>query len=334
MKQIHEIVQRECPTGSLCDPFGGIGIVGSFFKRHGYAVTTGDHLLHAHYSQVARVQRDQTPSFRRLRESLGLPTARSVVDELNRQRSPASSWLVRHYAIQRRFFTPDNARRIAGCRNAIHRWRRNGLLSTQETAVLLASLVDSMDRVANTAGTYYAYLKTWYRKSLYPFRFDLIRPTRGKSRCRSLLGDARSIVSERHFDVLYLDPPHNIRRYSGYYHLPETICRAGGSTNSRDGRNPRPTWNPIGLQQSTHGIRRTLYAPPDILVPLPHISLRRRRIDVTLPDSPTVVDSRRIEGNSHINARLYLHISFQTSRAALVLCHQCLAYSRRGTPPP
>ena len=227
MTQIHEIVQRECPTGSLCDPFGGIGIVGSFFKRHGYAVTTGDHLLHAYYSQVARVQRDRTPSFRRLRESLGLPTARSVVDELNRQRSPASSWLVRHYAIERRFFTPDNAQRIAGCRNAIHRWRRNDLLSMQETAVLFASLVDSMDRVANTAGTYYAYLKTWYRKSLYPFRFDLILPTRGTSRCKSLLGDARSIVSERHFDVLYLDPPHNARRYSGYYHLPETICRAG-----------------------------------------------------------------------------------------------------------
>ena len=220
-------MQRECPTGSFCDPFGGIGIVGSLFKRNGYAVTTGDHLLHAHYSQVARVQRDRTPSFRRLRKSLGLPTARSVVDELNRQRSPASSWLVRQYAIERRFFTPDNARRIAGCRNAIHRWHTNGLLSAQETAVLLASLVDAMDRVSNTAGTYYAYLKTWYRKSLYPFRFQLIRPTRGTSRCKSLFGDARSIVSESHFDVLYLDPPHNSRRYSGYYHLPETICRAG-----------------------------------------------------------------------------------------------------------
>ena len=220
-------MRREQPDGSLCDPFGGIGTIGSLFKRHGYAVTTGDHLLHAHYCQIARVQRGQRPSFRGLRRALGLPTADSVIEELNRKISPASSWFVRRYAIERRFFTMDNARRIAGCRNTIHRWRRAGLLTSQETAVLLASLVNCMDRVANTAGTYYAYLKTWYRKSLYPFHFALIPPTIGPSRCRAFLSEAATLLSGRHFDVVYLDPPHNTRRYSGYYHLPETVCRGG-----------------------------------------------------------------------------------------------------------
>lgn len=225
--RILDIVRSEHPTGSLCDPFGGVGTVGSLFKRHGYAVTTGDQLLHAHYFQIARVQRDRTPSFRRLRRALGLRTASSVVEELNRKISPASSWLVRRYAIERRFFTLHNARRIAGCHTTIHGWLRDGLLTHQERAVLLASLVNSMDRVANTAGTYYAYLKKWYRKSRRPFRFDLIRPTTGPSRCQSLLAEAQDVVSGRHFDVLYLDPPHNDRRYSGYYHLPETVCRGG-----------------------------------------------------------------------------------------------------------
>ena len=199
--------------------------MGSLFKRHGYAVTTGDHLLHAHYHQVARVQCDHTPSFRHLRHSLDLETVDSVVQELNQQVLPPSSWFVDNYSTRRQFFTPENAQRIAGCHSTIHRWRDAGLLTDQEIAVLLASLVDSMDRVANTAGTYYAYLKSWYRKSLRPFRLRLIPPTPGASLCRSFLGEARTLVSSQHFDVLYLDPPHNTRRYSAYYHLPETLCR-------------------------------------------------------------------------------------------------------------
>lgn len=224
---IVDLVRREYPTGSICDPFGGIGTVGSLFKRNGYAVTTGDQLVHAHYSQIARVQWDRLPEFPRLRRALGFPSTAAILAELNRQVAPASSWLVRQYALERRFFTLPNARRIAGCRNTIHRWYRHQLLTRHENALLLASLVDSLDRVANTAGTYYAYLKTWYRKSLYPFRFQLISPTPGTSRCHAFLGEATTVASEARCDILYLDPPHNARRYSGYYHLPETLCRPG-----------------------------------------------------------------------------------------------------------
>ncbi len=84
-----------------------------------------------------------------------------------------------------------------------------------------------MDKVANTAGTYYAYLKTWYRKARRPFRFELLSVAKGKTGCRSFLCEAKKLVSMRSYDILYLDPPYNERSYWGYYHLPETIASEG-----------------------------------------------------------------------------------------------------------
>ena len=316
--RILEIVRREHPRGSLCDPFGGVGTVGSLFKNHGYAVTTGDHLLHAHYSQIARVQQDGTPSFGRLGEALGLHTANAVVEDLNRRTSPTSSWFVRQYAIERGFFTVQNACRIAGCHTTIHRWRRKGLLSENEGAVLLASLVDSMDRVANTAGTYYAYLKTWYRKALYPFRFRLILPTAGSSRCRSLLAEASKVVSGNHFDVLYLDPPHNTRRYSGYYHLPETLCRGGlPRVHGRAGipdtpgvmsdyNNPRRALNALtGLLQVASFRLLILHYSDDGLIPpsrLRRLLSGLGRVTETVLSAPGYTSTSRTR---HVEQRLY-----------------------------
>src|SRR5208283_50944 len=102
-------------------------------------------------------------------------------------------------------------------------WHRSGLITQNERAILMASLINSMDRVANTAGTYYAYLKPWYRKALRPFLFELIPPTQGSPSSAFLL-DACTLVSIEKFDVLYLDPPYNARCYAQYYHLPETLA--------------------------------------------------------------------------------------------------------------
>jgi adenine-specific DNA-methyltransferase len=220
---ILQLVSSRIPSGSFCDPFGGIGVVGSRFKENGYRVTSGDVLKNAYNFQVARIERNRRPAFRRLRGSHGLNGFRDVMRQLN-QAVEYGGWFEREYAIKRKFFTSVNARRIGGCRRLIREWSRNGLLTTSERAVLLASLVDSMDKVANTAGTYYAYLKQWYRKALRPFQFQLLAPAPGASRCRAHHCSAEKLVSEHQFDVLYLDPPYNDRCYEGYYHLPETLA--------------------------------------------------------------------------------------------------------------
>lgn len=219
---LHQLIASRRPSGTFCDPFGGIGTVGSSFKAKGYEVWTGDILAFAHCFQVARVQCSHAPRFLRLCKALNLKCTAQIVEHLNTIH-PERSWFVREYSETRRFFTPENAARIEACRLQINKWSRHGWISEQEEAVLLASLINSMDKVANTAGTYYAFLKHWYRKARKPFRFDLIPVTRGACG-HSVLCEAKSLVSAREFDTLYLDPPYNERDYASYYHLPETIA--------------------------------------------------------------------------------------------------------------
>ncbi|MCJ7507867.1 MAG: DNA adenine methylase, partial [candidate division Zixibacteria bacterium] len=221
--KVYEIISKRVPSGSFCDPFGGIGVVGAFFKKKGYTVWTGDILKFAHYFQIARVELNRPPSFNKLCAQKKLVSPGRIAEILN-SATPKSGWFVKEYSKKRPFFTKENAMRIEACWGLIDEWCQNGWLTYNEVAVLLASLVNSMDKVANTAATYYAALKQYYRKAIKPFKFELLEYTPGNTTCRSFLCDAAWLVSKREFDVLYLDPPYNSRCYGRYYHLPETIA--------------------------------------------------------------------------------------------------------------
>lgn len=223
LEDLYRTVSKVTTSGTFCDPFGGIATVGSFFKAQGYQVITGDILTAAHYFQIARVQSDRTPAFTRLKEHLSVSSASEIVEFMNTARS-RPGWLTRRFSDERNFFVRENAIRIDTCRLLISHWTELNIITPRERAILLASLINSMDKVANTAGTYYAYLKHWYRKALRPFRFELIPRTIGSTGCQCFLGTAEDLVKQQEYDILYLDPPYNERSYGAYYHLPESLA--------------------------------------------------------------------------------------------------------------
>jgi adenine-specific DNA-methyltransferase len=223
VQQLFNLVSERIPSGTFCDPFGGIGTVASYFKQNGYLVTSGDILSFAHSFQTARIVLNRPSQFRRLQTALNLSSSTDIVNHLNSLK-PISGWLTREYAQERLFFTPTNAKRIDACRRAIKRWKTEQLITPKEHAVLIASLIDSMDKVANTAGTYYAFLKSWHRKAMRPFSFEIVRPVAGPLGCRAVLTEAETLVADNEVDILYLDPPYNHRSYPRYYHLPESIA--------------------------------------------------------------------------------------------------------------
>ncbi len=218
-----DLVSQRVSSGSFCDPFGGIGSVGSYFKSKGYSVWSGDILNFAHFFQIARLKFSRPLSFRRVIDKLGLESRNDLIDLLNAI-TPKKGWFLKEYSDKRSFFTGRNARKIQACRRKIITWGQEGWLNHDEHAVLLASLINSMDKVANTAGTYYAFLKKWHRKALNDFRFELILPVSSKSKGYCFHEPANTLVKRQHFDILYLDPPYNQRSYAHYYHLPETIA--------------------------------------------------------------------------------------------------------------
>lgn len=228
---LEHFVLARVRAGSFCDPFGGIGTVASTFKRAGFVVHTGDLLTFALCFQTARVVLNKPPEpTARMRAELGLTASAEVIAELQRTK-PVRSWMYREFSLRRSYFTPQNAAAIDGVRRRIQSWWREGLTDPSLDLYLRACLIDAVDRVANTAGTYYAHLKGWTRKALDAFRLRAIDPVPGVRGCSATLGDAEELVASRHFDVLYLDPPYNSRDYAGYYHLPETLAT---------GRRPKP----------------------------------------------------------------------------------------------
>lgn len=222
VNSIYEIISARIHEGTFCDPFGGMGIVGSFFKSRNYKVYTGDLLTFAYFFQIAKIGINRLPSYSKLLSYMEISSLEELIQCLNEDE--ADGWFVEEYSKMRKFFTEKNARKIESCRTKLNKWTSMGLLDLTERAVLYASFINSMDKVANTAGTYYAYLKIWHRKALLPFKFELLTHTPSRKKCYCHHLDAFELVGKKSFDILYLDPPYNERHYAQYYHLPETLA--------------------------------------------------------------------------------------------------------------
>ena len=211
------------PT-TVADAFGGLGNIGAEFKQRGCHVTTCDLLTFPNAFQHARIGCQEVPQFVRVREELGIGSTAELLDVLNKAERP-SHWFVREYSQLRPFFTPENGRHVGAAWANIVRWNRRGWLSDTERKYAVASLLNCADACANTAGTYYAYLKSWHRKALKPFRMEWLASVPGSIPGIALKGDALECLANKSFGVLYLDPPYNSRDYSRYYHLPETLAK-------------------------------------------------------------------------------------------------------------
>lgn len=228
---------------SLCDPFAGICTVARHFKRLGMRVETGDLLWGSYMFQLATIALNEMPTFDRLTPTLELEASNESCAAILSAAQKVLAWLERSpgrpgfvtagfsdaEGSGRRFFTQENAARIDAVRVQIAKWRDDGLIDMLEEAYLLACLLDAADRVANTAGTYMAHLKSWSRKALKPLQLRAIPIVNNHAQNCCSRTDARE-TAKTNVDVLYLDPPYNTRDYSFYYHLPETLVLWDGAT--------------------------------------------------------------------------------------------------------
>jgi adenine-specific DNA-methyltransferase len=225
------VAVRAPNAASLSDPFAGTCTVSRAFKQAGYRIITGDLLRLSHTIQLATIGLNRPPGFAGLvyqivPKKIGANMIETVFGHLNTLRG-RRRYFSRHFSVSsgRTYFTDINAAKIDAIREQIAEWSANGAISKAEEAYLLTALVFAADKVANTAGTYYAHLKALSRKAVKTL--VLVPPPLADNRKKNvcLLADARDVASRQVTDVLYLDPPYNERDYGGYYHLPDSIVR-------------------------------------------------------------------------------------------------------------
>lgn len=223
------------------DAFAGTGIVAEKAAHRGWPVRINDHLYCAVVMASARVLSTAAAPF----EEFGGYAA--TLERLERVR-PMEGFISREYSprsavyagVERRYFTESNAARIDGMRQEIAAWVQKGVLAPAEERLLLADLLAASNRVANIAGTYGCFLRSWSPNALQGIR---LAP-------RSLLPAAVPVetfnvdvydVPVGTSDVVYFDPPYTKRQYAAYYHLLETIAvgdepAVGGVTGLRPWR--------------------------------------------------------------------------------------------------
>jgi len=227
-----------------CDPFSGTASVGRALKGRGWRVHSGDVMALSYAFQVARVVLDRTPGFDGRLAGAGSdgPGARrtglrTVLAGLA-ARPPLHGFISEHYSPAgtaasehgRMYFTSENAGRIDAVRAAIDDAVGAGHVDRDREQLLLASLLQAADRVANTTGVYASFVKSWQPNALRPLELRPVRPTPPPrpeaSGCTAHLGPALDLLGQvGAVDLVYLDPPYNERQYPGYYHIPELIAR-------------------------------------------------------------------------------------------------------------
>ena len=200
----------------FCDLFAGTGIVGRNFKPLVKQVIANDV---EYYSYI--LNRNYIGNHK----SLNCTRQFKILNSLK----GIEGFIFQNYCEKgsegRLYFSSENGKKIDAIRQQIEAWKTSCEITEDEYYFLLASLIESADKVANTASVYGAYLKKLKKTAqklvvIVPAEFintDNFHQVYNE--------DSNKLIKKIKGDVLYLDPPYNARQYGSNYHLLTTIAK-------------------------------------------------------------------------------------------------------------
>lgn len=144
------------------------------------------------------------------------------------------SYFVDHYGDK--FFSKKDAEIIGEIREQIN---QNKNLNEKEKSILIASLIYSADKIANTVGHYDAYRKKINIED--KFRFELISPVNTiNKKIEIFQEDSNELIRKVNADIAFVDPPYNSRQYSRFYHVLEGLTKWNKPSLSGVAMKPEP----------------------------------------------------------------------------------------------
>ena len=211
LEWIEELVLENCEGESFFDVFAGTGVVSAHMSKHYKKVIMNDFLFSNEIIYKAFFGNGE------YREN--------VIEEYREQFQKINpNGIQDNYFSENfggKYFSKNDAKLIGEIREQIQ--GLEGSLSDREYCILLASLVYSMDKVANTVGHYDAYRKIENIKDR--FVFELIHPEKPSDKFSIYRMDANELVREVKADIAFIDPPYNSRQYSRFYHVLENVVQ-------------------------------------------------------------------------------------------------------------
>ncbi|MEX0997229.1 MAG: DNA adenine methylase [Flavobacteriaceae bacterium] len=216
LESISETVKTPLHETVFCDLFAGTGAVGRNFKPLVKQVIANDIEFYSYILLKNYIGNYKPLDFENFIEKLNALTGKKGFIYENYSEGGSAGRL---------YFSEQNGQKIDAIRTEIEQWRTNKKISEGLYYFLLASLIESADKVANTASVYGAYLKKIKKSAaknlvLEPALFDTTKQPH-----LVFQEDANTLIKKIDGDILYLDPPYNARQYGANYHLLNTIAK-------------------------------------------------------------------------------------------------------------
>ena len=198
----------------FADLFAGTGVVGAAYKELGFSVISNDiqyysYVLNKHFIENVPVM-DCT-----------------LLEHLN-SLDNVEGFVYKNYCAgsgsERNYFTDTNGKKCDAIRTELEKLHNDHKINNSEYFYFLASLINSIDKYANTASVYGAFLKHIKKSAQKDFKLELLPVISGFAG-KVYNKNINALIREISGDILYLDPPYNARQYCTNYHVLETIAR-------------------------------------------------------------------------------------------------------------
>ena len=206
---IFEIISSPCSGSSFCDIFAGTGIIAKTALDRMSKIVVNDFLysneiIYKAFFLQSSYDKEKIEHYKDIFQSLSAGNLKA-------------NYISKNFG--GKFFSLNDAFLIGEIRERIETAKD---LNEKEQAILIASLLYSADKIANTVGHYDAYIKGHSIQD--QFKFDLISPYYTESQVKIYREDANALAKSLDCDIVYIDPPYNSRQYSRFYHVLENIA--------------------------------------------------------------------------------------------------------------
>jgi adenine-specific DNA-methyltransferase len=196
---------------TIADLFAGTGFVGNFFnKEHNFKVIANDLEYYSYVLIYAKLNSSYSDKLNNIINNINEKKYNIKYDNLIRNTYTPTD------TCERMYFTTENGDLIDYSMNVINHLKEINDIDYNEEMFLKASLLTSLDKVANTSSVYGAYLKKFKSsalKQLVVIPVHLIQ----NNKSDNIIYNDDILNLNVTATIGYLDPPYNSRQYGSNY---------------------------------------------------------------------------------------------------------------------